>query len=166
VTDVEQYIPVGPDGVPFDEAMLTNTELLTCRMGIRVTDWNPKHMVGTMPVSGNKQQFGFLHGGASAALAETLGSIAAAIYAGPTGVALGQELSCTHHRPARTSQVIGVCEPVHLGSAVATYEIVISDELGNRVCTARLTCVLRRRPVRPAPRVPVGAVNGKPESAN
>jgi uncharacterized protein (TIGR00369 family) len=119
---------------------------LADRMGIVVTDWDPHHLVGTMPVAGNQQPYGLLHGGASCVLAETLGSFAAAMAAGPNRSALGLEISATHHRAAARGTVTGVCTPLHIGRTVASYQIVISDEAGRRVCTARLTCVLRSAP--------------------
>jgi uncharacterized protein (TIGR00369 family) len=125
---------------------------LTDRMGIVVTDWDPQRVVGTMPVAGNQQPYGLLHGGASCVLAETLGSVAAALAAGPTRSVLGLELNATHHRPAVRGTVTGVCTPLHIGRAVASYQIVVSDEAGRRICTARLTCVLRNAP---PPRVAV-----------
>ena len=71
------------------------------RMGIEITQWDATGMVGTMPVKGNRQPYGLLHGGANAVLAETLGSVAAAMHAAPDRlIALGLELSCTHHRAA------------------------------------------------------------------
>ncbi|HEX3812600.1 MAG TPA: hotdog fold thioesterase [Mycobacteriales bacterium] len=124
----------------------TATEQLHDRMGIQITDWDPERLVGTMPVAGNKQPYGLLHGGASCVLAETLGSIAAALNAGDDRVALGVDISATHHRAVRDGLVTGVCTPLHRGGSVATYEIVLSDEQDRRVCTARLTCVIRRRP--------------------
>ncbi|HEY8373071.1 MAG TPA: hotdog fold thioesterase [Pseudonocardiaceae bacterium] len=121
-------------------------EQLTDRMGITITSWDPDRLVGTMPVAGNRQPYGLLHGGANAVLAETLGSIAAALHAAPERIAVGLELSCTHHRAATDGVVTGVCTPLHRGRSTATYEIVITDEKGRRTCTARLTCILRERP--------------------
>jgi uncharacterized protein (TIGR00369 family) len=116
------------------------------RMGIVITEVSPDRVVGTMPVEGNTQPYGLLHGGASCVLAETLGSVAAALHAQERfgGIALGLEISATHHRSARSGQVTGVATPLHRGGSVATYEIAITDEAGDRVCTARLTCVIRR----------------------
>jgi len=122
-------------------------EQLTERMGIKITEWDPERMVGTMPVAGNRQPFGLLHGGASAVLAETLGSIAAALWAKPDGVSLGLELSCSHHRSVTEGEVTGVCTPLHRGRTVAAFEIVISDAKGRRTCTARLTCLIRRQSI-------------------
>jgi uncharacterized protein (TIGR00369 family) len=125
-------------------------EQLVDRLGIQITHCDAELVTGTMPVDGNRQPVGLLHGGASAAFAETLGSLAAWAHAGPDRVIVGQELSCTHHAAVRTGQVYGVCRPLHLGSRTATYEIVISDNRDRRVCTARLTCAIpaARRPGR------------------
>ncbi|WP_230196221.1 hotdog fold thioesterase, partial [Streptomyces coriariae] len=84
-----------------------------------------------------------LHGGASAVLAETLGSVGSMLHGGSTKIAVGVDLNCTHHRGVRSGLVTGVATPVHQGRSTATYEIVISDQEGRRVCTARLTCLLR-----------------------
>jgi uncharacterized protein (TIGR00369 family) len=119
------------------------SELLINRMGIEVTDYDPSRLTGTMPVSGNRQPYGLLHGGASAVLAETLGSLAAALHAGPDNIAVGIELNCTHHRSATDGRVTGVCTPLHVGRTISSFEIVISDSNGRRVCTARLTCAVR-----------------------
>ena len=116
---------------------------LPTKMGIVVTEWDPKRVVATMPVAGNLQPYGLLHGGANATLAETIGSVAAALNAPPGRVALGLELSCTHHRAARSGHVTGVATPIHTGRSTSTFEIVITDEEGKRTCTARLTCILR-----------------------
>lgn len=112
------------------------------RMGIEITEAGADRTCGTMPVAGNTQPAGLLHGGASAVLAESLGSIAASIHAGPGRAAVGIEINATHHRAMRDGVVTGIATPVHLGRTVATYEIVISDDRGRRVCTSRLTCML------------------------
>ena len=98
-----------------------------------------------MPVEGNTQPYGLLHGGASVVLAETLGSVAAALHAGPGRIAVGTDVSATHHRAARSGRVHGVATPLSLGRSIACYEIVITDDDGRRVCTSRLTCALRER---------------------
>jgi len=118
------------------------------RLGIEITVCEPDLVVGTMPVEGNRQPVGLLHGGANAVLAETLGSLAAWVHAGADRIIVGQELSCTHHAGARSGKVTGHCRPLHLGTHTATYEIVIRDERNRRTCTARLTCAIppaRRR---------------------
>lgn len=115
---------------------------LADRMGVRVTHVDADGATGTMPVAGNTQPYGLLHGGASAALAETLGSLAAAAHAGPGRMAVGIELNATHHRSARAGTVTGTARAVHLGRTLASYEVVVEDAEGRRVCTARLTCML------------------------
>ncbi|MFF3175364.1 PaaI family thioesterase [Streptomyces sp. NPDC057900] len=116
------------------------------RMGVRIVEAAADRVVGTMPVEGNTQPYGLLHGGASAVLAETLGSVGAMLHGGATKLAVGVDLNCTHHRGARSGLVTGVATPVHRGRTTATYEIVITDEHDKRVCTARLTCLLRDVP--------------------
>ncbi|MER6990060.1 hotdog fold thioesterase [Saccharopolyspora hirsuta] len=121
-------------------------EQLADKLGIEYVTLQPDRVVATMPVAGNRQPYGLLHGGANAALAETLGSIAAALNAGEGRIAVGLELSCTHHRAATEGKVTGVATPVHRGRSTSTYEIVVTDEKDRRTCTARLTCVLRDQP--------------------
>ena len=116
------------------------------RMGIDLTEVSASRATGTMPVAGNTQPYGLLHGGASAALAETLGSLAAAAHAGPGRAAVGIELNATHHRSARDGIVTGTARALHRGRSLATYEVVVEDEDGRRLCTARLTCMLMDAP--------------------
>lgn len=117
------------------------------RMEITVEEVTPERIVASMPVAGNTQPYGLLHGGASAVLAETIGSMGAGINAAPHGrIPVGIELSCTHHRAARKGRVTAVGVPISSGRTLATWEIVISDDEGNRICTSRLTCMLREAP--------------------
>jgi 1,4-dihydroxy-2-naphthoyl-CoA hydrolase len=115
------------------------------RMGIQILQASAERVVGTMPVEGNTQPYGLLHGGASCVLAETLGSVGAVMHGQtvdrPLGV--GVDINATHHKGARSGLVTGVATPVHRGRTMATYEVVITDEQGERVCTARITCLLR-----------------------
>jgi uncharacterized protein (TIGR00369 family) len=113
------------------------------RMGLEVTEMSPERVVGSLPVEGNTQPYGLLHGGASLVLAETLGSFGSALHAGPGRVAVGIEINASHHRAAHTGRVTGVATPVQLGGTLATWEVVITDDGGRRVCTARITCLLR-----------------------
>ena len=117
-------------------------ETLLDRLGITVEEITAERTSGSMPVAGNTQPYGLLHGGASAALAETLGSYAAAAHAGPGRAAVGIELNATHHRGVREGSVHGVATALHLGRSTASYEIVVTDDEGRRVCTARLTCMV------------------------
>nr|WP_238154611.1 MULTISPECIES: hotdog fold thioesterase [unclassified Ornithinimicrobium] len=116
------------------------------RMGMELLEADVQRTVARMPVAGNTQPYGLLHGGASAALAETVGSIGAALHAGADRIAVGVDLNATHHRAVRDGHVTAVATPLSLGRSVAAYEIVVTDDEGRRVCTARLTCALRERP--------------------
>jgi uncharacterized protein (TIGR00369 family) len=142
VSTTENQFPPELPGIRLDLA----DQWLPNRMGIEITEWDPKRVVGTMPVAGNLQAYGLLHGGANATLAETVGSVAAAINAGTDRVAMGLELSCTHHRAVHSGHVRAVATPLHVGRSTSTFDIVITDDEGRRTCTARLTCVVRERP--------------------
>jgi uncharacterized protein (TIGR00369 family) len=107
------------------------------------TGWSLDEVVGRMPVTGNRQMFGLLHGGASGVLGETLGSILAALHTLPDRFPVGLELACTHHRAAAEGWVTGTARPIHVGRSTSTSEIVMTDEQGRRTCTARLTCLHR-----------------------
>ena len=145
--------PVGamPAGPPESIVAWVNeagAETLAGRMGVVFLEATPQRVVATMPVAGNTQLQGLLHGGASAAFAESLGSLGAALHAGGGRIAVGVDLNATHHRPVRSGTVTGVATALHLGGSSAGYEVVISDEAGRRVCTARITCAVhggRRR---------------------
>ncbi|MFF8091514.1 hotdog fold thioesterase [Streptomyces sp. NPDC016675] len=135
---IDEYAALGVD-LP----ALFSAGHLGTRMGVEILEASADRVVGTMPVEGNTQPYGLLHGGASAVLAETLGSVGSMLHGGSSKIAVGVDLNCTHHRGARSGLVTGVAMPVHRGRSTATYEIVISDEQDRRVCTARLTCMLR-----------------------
>ena len=115
-------------------------DTLIDRMGIKILEASAQRVVGTMPVTGNTQPLGLLHGGASCVLAETLGSLGSALHAGPDRITVGIEINATHHRAAAAGQVTGIASLLHGGRSITTYEIVISDEQERRVCTSRLTC--------------------------
>jgi 1,4-dihydroxy-2-naphthoyl-CoA hydrolase len=120
---------------------------LNQKMGVTIIEASAERVVATMPVEGNTQPYGLLHGGASAVLAETLGSIGAMLHAGSGKIAVGVDLNATHHRGVRDGLVTGTATPLHRGRSSATYEITITDDQDRRVCSARLTCALR--PVTP-----------------
>jgi len=132
----DTFPPADPAGLPPADGTLIE------RMGIIVGEVTPSRATGSMPVAGNTQPHGLLHGGASAVLAETLGSYAANAHAGPGRAAVGIELNASHHRSARDGSVHAVATALHLGSNLASYEVVVVDDDGRRVCTARLTCML------------------------
>lgn len=112
------------------------------RTGIELTEVGAQTTQGSMPVAGNTQPAGLLHGGATAALAETLGSVAAQVHAGEGRAAVGIELNITHHRGLRDGRVHGTATAIHRGRTTAAYEIVVVDDADRRVATARLTCMI------------------------
>lgn len=117
------------------------------RMGIEFLEVTSERVVGRMPVAGNTQPYGLLHGGASAVLAETLGSVSAAMVAGTDKAVVGLDINATHHRGARDGYVVGTAVPLSGGKTVVAVEITIVEEAtGKRVCTSRLTCLVRDRP--------------------
>jgi 1,4-dihydroxy-2-naphthoyl-CoA hydrolase len=116
---------------------------LYVKLGLHLTEARPDRVAGTLPVAGNTQPYGLLHGGATVAFAETLASIGSALHAGPDRLAVGLEVSATHHRGVRHGLVRGVAVPLSLGSTVATYAVEVHDEAGRRVCTARVSCLIR-----------------------
>ena len=137
--------PEHPTDVPAGvEAMgAMNPNSLMHRMGIEIVEASAQRLVATMPVEGNTQPYGLLHGGASVVLAETLGSIGAALHAGPGKAVVGLDINATHHRAARSGLVTGVATPISLGRTLACYEIVVTDDTGARTCTSRITCLIR-----------------------
>ena len=115
------------------------------KMGLRFTEFTVERSVATMPVEGNTQPVGLLHGGAYVVLGESLGSMAANLHAGPGKLAVGIDINATHTRSATSRIVTGVCTPIHLGRSMTVHEIVIVDESGARISTARITNLLRDR---------------------
>jgi 1,4-dihydroxy-2-naphthoyl-CoA hydrolase len=147
VTDSATNLTGVPDELA-GNAVLSTAGTLIERMGIRLDLSDPARPTGTMPVEGNTQPYGLLHGGASVVLAETLGSVAAALAAGAGRIAVGVDVNATHHRAVRGGVVTGRTEPLHVGRTTASYEVVVTDEDGRRVCTSRITCQLRDAPPR------------------
>jgi 1,4-dihydroxy-2-naphthoyl-CoA hydrolase len=138
-------VPVVDTSTGGTREVFGGTGVLGERMGVTVLEASPERVVGSMPVEGNTQPYGLLHGGASCVLAETLGSVGAALHGASVSrpFAVGVDINATHHKAIRSGTVTGVATPVHRGRTMVTYEIVISDDDGERVCTARLTCLLR-----------------------
>src|SRR5690349_14626251 len=122
------------DGTAADqmaEYLIGNMGALNEKMGLRVIEVSADRVVATMPVEGNAQPFGLLHGGASVVLAETLGSMGAGLHAAPMGkIPVGVDINATHHRAATSGLVTGTATAIHLGRTSAAYEIVITDERG------------------------------------
>jgi 1,4-dihydroxy-2-naphthoyl-CoA hydrolase len=141
-------------------ASYANLGGLIDRLHMTITHVSAHSAVATMPVEGNTQPYGMLHGGASAALVETVASLAAGAHAGPGRIAVGVDLSITHHRAVSSGFVRAEATPLHLGKTVATYDIAVLNEDHERVATARLTCHLRDR-VTTSPKYDV---RGEPQS--
>ncbi len=118
---------------------------LADKMGIQLLELSAERAVATMPVEGNTQPLGVLHGGAHVVLGESLGSFAANVWAHPNKVAMGIEVNASHSRPATTGLVTAVCTAVSLGKTLATHEIVITDEQGRRLSTVRITNYLKEK---------------------
>jgi len=116
---------------------------LTRKMGVEFLELSAEHSVATMPVSGNTQVIGLLHGGAHVVLGESLGSVSSAIHAGPGRYAVGIEINATHSRSITEGIVTATCDALVLGRTLATHEIVVRDEQGRRLSTIRMTNMLR-----------------------
>ncbi|NUL45158.1 hotdog fold thioesterase [Cellulosimicrobium funkei] len=129
-------------GVPeelHDQLGVLGISPLAAKMGIVFQEMTVERMVATMPVAGNEQNAGLLHGGAHLVLAETLGSIGAVLHTGGQKPVVGIEISATHHRGATSGLVTGTCTPIHLGGTLTTHEIVMTDQHGKRLSTAKIT---------------------------
>ena len=115
-----------------------------CRkMGIEFLELSAEFSVATMPVDGNTQVVGLLHGGAHVVLGESLGSISSAIHAGPGRYAVGIEINATHSKSVTSGIVTATCTALVLGRTLCTHEIVIRDEEGRRLSTVRMTNMLK-----------------------
>jgi len=136
------------------ETQMTGLEWVTQRgmgalaekMGISFTEFSVERSVATMPVEGNTQPVGLLHGGAYVVLGESLGSMSANLAAGPGRLAVGVDINATHTRSATSGLVTGVCAPIHLGRSVMVHEIVVSDDQGRRCSTIRITNMIKDLP--------------------
>ncbi len=117
-------------------------------LGMVFTELGEDYLKATMPVDHRtKQPYGLLHGGASVALAETLGSVGAAMTVDPVNfICVGQEINANHLRSVRDGLVTGIAKPVHIGASSQVWEIKIYNEKEKLVCISRLTvAVLKNR---------------------
>ncbi len=112
------------------------------KMGIEIVEASPQRLVATMPVAGNTQPMGLLHGGANVVLAESLGSIGTQLHAGRDRRIVGVDINATHHKSATAGIVTAVATAISLGKTLCCYEVVISNDKGERTCTARITCLI------------------------
>lgn len=115
------------------------------KLGLTVTELTPERVTGWIPVDGNQQPFGLLHGGASAVVVETLASMGAMAHGWPDRVGVGTDLSVTHLRGARTGRVTGTATALHLGRTMVTYQVDLVDDEGRLTATGRLTCHMINR---------------------
>ena len=130
------------------EANALRKDPLIDHLGIVVTEAGGDWLRGTMPVDARtRQPFGLLHGGASVALAETLGSMAGGYCVDPaTSMVVGLEINANHLRAVREGTVTGTARALHVGRSTQVWEIRIEDEAGRPVCVSRLTlAVVPRR---------------------
>ena len=112
------------------------------KMGIEIIEASPSRLVATMPVEGNTQPLGLLHGGANVVLAESLGSIGTQLHAGPTRRIVGVDINATHHKSATSGIVTAVATAIMLGKTLCSYNVEITNDKGERTCTARITCLI------------------------
>ncbi|MFI8631930.1 PaaI family thioesterase [Microbacterium sp. NPDC077663] len=116
------------------------------KMGIELVEFTLERAIARMPVAGNTQPVGLLHGGAYVVLGESLGSMHANLHAGPGRLAVGIDINATHTRSATEGWVTGVCTPLHLGRSLTVHEIVVTDDRDRRCSTVRITNMVRDRP--------------------
>ena len=112
------------------------------KLGIRIVDFDPDRLVAIMPVDGNQQPVGLLHGGATCALMETIGSWAATLGAGADRKAVGIELNASYVKAATSGTVTAVCTPVRRGRSLATFLIQVTDDKDQLTASGRLTCMI------------------------
>jgi uncharacterized protein (TIGR00369 family) len=118
------------------------TGALDKKMGIEIIEASPERLVGTMPVEGNTQPIGLLHGGANVVLAESLGSIGTQLHAGADRKIVGVDINATHHKSATTGVVTAVATAISLGKTLCSYQVEITNDKGERTCSARITCLI------------------------
>ena len=117
---------------------------LAQKMGVEILELSAERAVATMPVDGNTQPLGLLHGGAYLVLGETLGSFAANVWAGPEAHAVGIEISASHSKSATAGLVTGVATAISLGKTLTVHEVVVTNEKGERCSTIRITNLIRK----------------------
>jgi 1,4-dihydroxy-2-naphthoyl-CoA hydrolase len=136
-------LPESLDPELYERIVETRGGALARKMGIEFVELSAERSVARMPVEGNTQVIGLLHGGAHVVLAESLGSVSSAIHAGPGRYAVGIEINATHSRSITEGWVTGTCTALVLGRTLATHEIVMTDDEGRRLSTVRMTNMLR-----------------------
>ena len=112
------------------------------KMGIEIIEASPERLVATMPVEGNTQPIGLLHGGANVVLAESLGSIGTQLHAGADRKIVGVDINATHHKSATSGFITAVATAISLGKTLCSYNVEVKNDKGERTCTARITCLI------------------------
>jgi 1,4-dihydroxy-2-naphthoyl-CoA hydrolase len=112
-------------------------------LGLEFLESHPDRVVARIPVKGNTQPYGVLHGGATAALCETVASFGTALAAGPDKVVMGVELNVNHIRAVRDGYVTATGTPLHLGRTTAVWDMRVQDDDGRLVAVSRLTVAIR-----------------------
>ncbi len=132
---------------PLEELQKLRANSMVEHLDIKLTELGPDYLRATMPVDHRTvQTMGILHGGASVALAETVGSLAANLCVDPkTQACVGQEINANHLRPVASGLVTATARPVHLGSRSQVWQIEIRDERERLVCVSRLTMAIIER---------------------
>lgn len=142
-----EYFPAGTDLAGLN-ALSDNTAIQT--LGIVFTAFGPDWLQATMPVDARTlQPYGLLHGGASVLLAETLGSSAGNLCAGPGRMCVGVEINANHLLAVRAGTVTGTARPLHVGNRTQVWEIRIENDVGRLCCVSRLTLAVVPRPDQP-----------------
>jgi 1,4-dihydroxy-2-naphthoyl-CoA hydrolase len=134
--------------ITIDQANERALDTLAERIGIRVTEIGPDYLRATMPVNAHTwQPMRLLHGGASVALAETAGSLAANMCVDTdVRMCLGQEINANHLRPVTSGVVTATAKPYHIGNRSHVWHIEIRDERNRLICVSRLTMAVVDRP--------------------
>ena len=125
------------------ESVLKSSEGVGKNLGIEFVDLTPERVVATMPVDERHHQpLGYLHGGVSVVLAESVASTGAFLNCPPGKVAFGSEINASHVRPKRTGKLRAVGVPAHVGRRSQVWEVRITDEEDKTVCVSRCTVAI------------------------
>lgn len=135
------------DGISLEQLNAQTHNTMAQVLGIEFTELAPGQLCATMPVDARTHQpFGLLHGGASAALAETVGSVASWLCIDPEQqICVGMEINCNHLRAKRQGTVTATASPLHLGATTHVWDIRIKDERDHLICVSRLTVAVLKR---------------------
>ncbi len=119
------------------------TSMLMTKLGMEFLEIGPERMVARIPVEGNTQPYGILHGGATAALCETIASVGTALLVGPERPVMGLELNVNHVRSVRHGFVTATGTPLHVGRTTAVWNMDVRDDEGRLCAVSRLTLAIR-----------------------